>query len=128
MTYRLFIIFGLVLIPIGISARSLINTSDLNPPTTNVAETTNVNGAEKTDLNSNRDSVDRTLTINTNTATKSEDNNPTNINTGNANAPVNSTRAENISKLRERAKLLPLALIPLAAILYLIYERFSRRK
>lgn len=104
-----------------------------NPPMANLnlnsgeAEAANAN-SNTTVGNFNTPTVDRTLSINNNANSIVDDSAPTNVNTENTNTVNASTRAENISRLRSPAKLLPLALIPLAVLLYWIYERISRRK
>lgn len=104
-----------------------------NPPIANL----NLNSGEADAANDNVNVtvgnvnapvVDRTLSINNNSNSVVDDSTSTNVNSEDTDAVNANTRAENIRRLRSPAKLLPLALIPLAVLLYLVYERISRRK
>lgn len=143
-------LFALIL-PAVTVARSLVSTNDLNPPIANLDPNINVNGVEPdpfepvntnvgTPTNTNEDMpVDTLVTqandnVNGNANAKLDTNANANLNanTGtnapaqNDNANVAPETASEKTNFKDPAALAPLLLVPLAGVLYLIYEKIAK--
>lgn len=124
---------GLALILPAISqARSLINSEGLNPPIANLNKEINVNGVEPDPfepVNANA-AVPVVDTVTPTNSSNVNDNANVNTNAPPQNSNVNgeSGTAPKRGNFRDPAKLVPLLLVPLAGMLFLIYEKIANRR